>query len=126
MLTGFEEITYDLSDYEKNELLPILVRGFQKKIGPDRAVTNSIICARLKEKGCKINPARIRKLVNYIRTHGIVPGLIATSKGYYISDDPLEVGKYIASLRGRENEIQHVRKTFEVYLENLMNGTKQN
>lgn len=117
-LKGFEEITDDLSDYERYTLVDVFVRGFQKKIGKERAVTNRQIVKSLKGK-YKISDTRVRKIVNYIRTHNLLPGLIATSKGYYISQDITELKDYIQSLMGRENEIRRVRKSMVDYLKQI-------
>lgn len=82
-------------------------------MGKDKAVTNAYICQMLKSRGCKLDPARVRKLINHIRTHGMVIGLIATSDGYYIAKDKQEIESYLQSLKGRENAIRSVRVSLE-------------
>jgi hypothetical protein len=108
LLPGFEDITHELTDDER-ALLPKFIRGFRNKFGPDNAVTNKQIIAGFKASGTKISDARVRKIINYIRTHDIVPGLVATSKGYYVTRDPMTIKKYIQSLDARIREIQRVR-----------------
>lgn len=108
MLPGFEDITHELTDDER-ALLPKFIRGFRNKFGPDNAVTNKHIIAGFKASGTKISDARVRKIINYIRTHDLVPGLVATSKGYYVTRDPMTIKKYIQSLDARIREIQRVR-----------------
>jgi len=108
LLPGFEDITHELTDDEK-ALLPRFVKGFRNKLGPDNAVTNKQVIAGFKASGTKISDARVRKIINYIRTHDLVPGLVATSKGYYVTRDPMTIKKYIHSLDCRIREIQRVR-----------------
>jgi uncharacterized protein YutE (UPF0331/DUF86 family) len=115
MLAGFEDITYELDEYELNTLLPVFVKGFNSHKGKANPITNAEIIELLKSKYI-INPARVRKIVNYIRNKNLIVGLIATSKGYYISVDPEEVQKYIKSLTGRENEIKRIREKMQEYL----------
>lgn len=120
MLNGFEFYTSDLSDYEKDVLLPLFVSGFRDKVGREKAVTNKEIIAKLKPKGFKISDARVRKLINHIRNHNLVPGLIATSEGYYVSRDQSEVNRYIESLAGREKAIARIKRGFQEYAKTLV------
>lgn len=53
----------------------------------------------------EISGSRLRKLCNFIRTRGMIP-LIATSKGYYCSNDPDEISKQIQSLNERADAIR--------------------
>ena len=109
MITNFENETHELNDYERDVLLPLLVKGLRTKVGKQNAVTNKQICKALKEQGYKINDARVRKLVQYIRVNHIVHLVIATSKGYYLATTKDEVEKYIKSLTERLNAIQETR-----------------
>ena len=110
MINGFPEETKPLTDYEQNELLPIIVRGLSIAVGEGKAVTSMHICKRLKEKRYKIDPPRLRKVINHIRTQGIIKGLIATSKGYYIADDRSQIILYAESLQQRIKAINQVRE----------------
>lgn len=109
MLNGFEKHTKDLNDYEKNTLLPIMCRCFEKHIGKENAVTNSVICEKMNSKGYeKLSEARVRKIINYIRTKNLVPRLMASGNGYYITNNPSELKDYIESLIGRKEAIEGV------------------
>lgn len=120
MIQGFEEQTEPLTDYEEGTLLPAMIRGLRTKIGADAAITNKEMVSKLKEKGYNISDARVRKVINYIRMRQLVPGLVASSSGYYISNDPAEIRKYIESLRGRENAMKLLIVSFERYLDQLV------
>ena len=117
MLKGFEVQTEPLTEYEENELLPIIILGFTDKQGKEKAVTNSHICKRLKSQGYKIDSARLRKIINHIRVKNLVIGLMATSNGYYIADTKNELKDYIESLKGRENAIKAVRVAIELQMQ---------
>ncbi len=110
MIKNFEKETHPLTDYELGILLPVLVRGLITKKGHDRAVTNGYIVATLKSE-YKITEARVRKIINHIRTHDLVPGLIATSEGYFIAETEAELVEYEESLKGREDAIREVRQS---------------
>lgn len=118
MLTGFEDITYELTDTEK-ELVPIFLKGFQKHIGKRNAITNNEIIKRLSIKYKNITEARVRKIINYIRNEGLLPGLAAFSGGYYITNDANDIRRYIQSLAGRENAIHKVKNSMIRYLKEL-------
>ena len=102
MIKGFDQQTQPLSEYEENVLLPVILQGLN-------AVTNRTIVMRLSVAGYKIDEARCRKLINHIRTTDILPGLIATSGGYFLAENEAELLDYEESLLGRENAIKEVR-----------------
>jgi hypothetical protein len=108
MIKGFDRETQPLTEYEVGVLLPLLVKGLQTKLGHESAVTNKHIVTALKGT-CKLNEARVRKIINHIRTNDLVPGLIATSEGYFIATTEAELLEYEESLKGREDAIREVR-----------------
>lgn len=116
MIQGFAPQTEPLTDYERDTLLPVICRGLSNKIGEARAVTNATITKAMKGAGYQLNEARVRKIINHIRTRGMVRWLIATSKGYYIATSSQDVENYIDSLRGREDAIRAVRQAMEQQL----------
>jgi hypothetical protein len=108
MIKNFENETQPLSEYEKNVLLPLLIRGLETKKGNKNAVTNKYIVSALKPT-YNMNEARVRKIINHIRTNDLIPGLIATSEGYFIAETEAELLEYEESLKGREDAIRAVR-----------------
>lgn len=116
MLNGFQIQTEPLTDYERNTLLPVICRGLVTKVGEAKAITNAAITKAMKGAGYQLNEARVRKIINHIRTTGLIKWLIATSKGYYIATSRQEMEDYIGSLRGRELAIRAVRKSMESQL----------
>lgn len=119
MIIGFEDLTYDLTEIEQQVLLPIIIRGLLKKNGKEHAVTNKSIVAGMEKRGYKITDIRVRKIINYIRVKNLIPGLLASSKGYYVSTDPQEVAKYIQSLRERNNQVERIIEVMQQYLNTL-------
>ena len=119
MLNGFEKQTKKLNDYEKDVLLPIMVKCLQRKVGKENAITNAVMCEKMNERGYQITESRVRKIINYIRTQWLVPRLMATNAGYYVTNDECELRAYIASLKGREDAIRAMRHAVEEQLEEL-------
>ena len=113
MIQGFEEYTAPLTDYEREALRPRLVHYLSLCNGAANAVKNGTIVRHLRYYGCRATEARVRKLINHIRIHALVPCLVASSRGYYVTDDPEELDKFIASLAGREDAIRAVRVSME-------------
>ena len=111
MITNFEKETHELTDYERNTLLPIIVKGLSTKVGKGEAITNKAICNAMETIGHKLHDARLRKLIHHIRAHDLILNLIATSKGYYIATNPQEVQDYIKSLTERINSIEFIRQS---------------
>lgn len=108
MISGFEDETRPLDDFEK-KLLPSFIKGLEKHIGRSNPVTSKqMISGILATKKVEIGGARVRKIINHIRINGLVPRLMATSIGYYIEYDDNELIKYIRSLNQRAKAIQAV------------------
>jgi hypothetical protein len=120
MIAGFEEQTEPLSEYETSQLLPLITSGLKSKQGAASAITNKAICTALRSRGLKISEARVRKIINHIRKHDLIPCLIATSKGYYITHDRAELETYIQSLKSREDAIRQVRHSMQGWLSQQM------
>ena len=118
-VTNFEEHTHELTS-EEMEILPIVVHGFRnyKKDSPIKA---ELIVTRLNEylvgRGFKtrMTQPRLRKMVNYIRTNGIIP-LIATSHGYFTSDCKETIQDQIQSLYERANSIERCANGLRKFL----------
>jgi hypothetical protein len=122
MLNGFEKYTHDLTDAEK-ELVPVFMNGFKTKIGKQNAVTNKEIVSKLSRK-YKISDARVRKIINYIRNENLIPGLVASSEGYYITRDPVDLKRYIESLDGREKAIRRIKQATINFLQKIQGGAQ--
>ena len=63
----------------------------------------------MKAQNYRIDAPRLRKVINHIRTNDLLPGLVATSEGYYLATSETELMDYEDSLRGREEAIKAVR-----------------
>lgn len=109
MIKNFERETNPLTEYEKEELVPLVVQVFQHCKGKKYVLSNKNFISRW-GGGYKINPARLRKVLNYVGNTGKIKGLIATSKGYYVAQSRQELEDYINSLQGREDAIKELRK----------------
>jgi len=109
MIKGFNSETAPLTEYEENVLLPLVLRGLKTKIGKENAVTNRTIVQRLNIAGYTVTEPRIRKLIRHIRMTDLLPGLIATSGGYFLATSEAELLDYEQSLIGREDAIKQVR-----------------
>lgn len=118
MLPGWENYTADLTKIELSAL-PQIIRGLSARVDEKNAVTNKKIVEGMKTRGIVLTDARIRKIINHIRIYDLVPGLVASSKGYYVTKEIKDIDRYIESLKGRENAIRHVRESMENYLKQL-------
>ena len=121
-LLRFEPETTKLTEYEL-KLVPIVVNILKSKMGRENAITNKHLVNRMNTLGfSSMTPERVRKLINHIRIYDLLDCLVASSKGYYISNDEKEMSDYIDSLRGREEAIRAVRLALEAQLGRLEEG----
>ena len=110
MINNFEEHTAKLNTYESEVIVPALAEILKDRIGASAALNNGRLCSILEERGFHtLNPSRIRKCINHIRTHGLVPHLIAGNGGYYCASSIAEVERYIESLDQRASAIIAVK-----------------
>lgn len=115
MIIGFEEETKPLTE-EEHKLLPEFVRCLQKYTGKKNAITNKSIREGYWRKGIKLSDSRIRKIINHIRLHNMVPKLCANSRGYYIAQNNEELQEYVNGLRQRVGAIKAILTTLEEQL----------
>ena len=125
MIKGFDNETEPLTEYERDVLVPVMIRGLISKVGKERAVTNKYIVSCMKKQDYKISDARVRKVINFIRTNDLVPCLIATSDGYYIAESEKELLDYEESLLGREDAIRAVRLSINRQRKQKYGGQQQ-
>lgn len=124
MIKNFERETSPLSDYERDELVPLVVQVLQHCKGKKYALSNKNFISRW-GSGYKLNPARFRKVVNHVRNKGLIKGLMATSKGYYIAQSRQELEDYIKSLQGREDAVKELRKNMTKQMNKLFPVKKE-
>jgi len=119
MITNFEYITRELTD-EECKLVPILIKGFSTKTKETAVKAPEIVEAINKQADKfglknKFSEVRLRKIVNFIRSEGILP-LMATSNGYYCTDDREEIRSQIDSLTQRAEAIMVSANGLKKYL----------
>jgi len=97
-----------LTEEEKNmipKLIKVLLKtGPRKKIYSDQLIRG--INERLVEFGLtnKFSGVRLRKVINFMRSEGILP-VLSSRRGYYVSYDEEELLQNIKSLRERASSI---------------------
>ena len=119
MIKTFEEHTSELTA-EEMQILHLVVNGFRqyKKNNP---IKSELIVTRmnqyLQNNGYKIKMTgvRLRKMVNYIRSNGLIP-LIATSQGYFTSYCKQTILEQITSLQERANSIERCAQGLKKFL----------
>jgi len=109
MITGFEQYTAELSDYERDTLLPAVMRGMESKRGRENAISNKSAITKMKSVGYEITEPRFRKIMHVIRVSGMMPGIVADSNGYYIAVTNDEWEKYLDSIAERSKHIMSLR-----------------
>ncbi len=112
MIIGFPEQTKELNQAEIEIAKDLIMRLKRFNVGKKNVITGDKITAYYNRHGHQIKGPRLRKIINFIRTHQLVKNLIANSDGYYISNDSKEIDDYILSLNQRINSIIQVRNSF--------------
>lgn len=125
MIKNFEEFTIELTPTE-HRLVPMMVDRFKTKRGIKTVVTAETMIAKIHESfGVKLKEPRVRKIIQYIRVNNLVPGLIATSRGYYTAETTAEINDWIESLKAREFAIRQIREVAENHVFLMQNKNQQ-
>jgi hypothetical protein len=115
MIKNFEKITSELTDKEK-ELVHPIIEGFKRYTKENPIKAQDVVLRFNSYRNSRdLTEPRLRKIVNFIRTNGMLP-LIATSNGYYVSTDPQEIQDQIKSLIQRSNAILNCANGLQKFL----------
>ena len=118
MLKNFEKITVELTPTEL-EYVEFLGQWFMANQGKKNTLKNGDIANLINRMFSKNIPEpRVRKVVQFLRTNGL-PNIIATSNGYFYSEDTKEIEAWIVSLKQREAAIRDIREKAERQVEIL-------
>lgn len=110
MITNFEDYTAMLTTYERDMVVPILINELKTRIGAKYAIRNRDLCKMFAVRGYQgVTEPRVRKCINYIRVHGLVPHLIANNRGYFCATSIEQAERYIDSLDQRAKAIWAMR-----------------
>lgn len=119
MIKGFEEYTGELSEYEEEFILPLIHDILCNAVGKGNAITNKELVDKLRFVDMKTSGPRIRHMIHILRVSDTISQLIATSDGYYITNDVEELRNYLQSLTDRIKTISAVRRAIENQLNNF-------
>lgn len=125
MISNFERDTVRLSGYEKNELMPAVIEKLKTCVGKRKVITNKKLI-RQHLGYYVVDPARLRKVINYIRNNNLISGLVATSRGYYIAENREELEQYVKSLQGRIAAITTIRNSVMQQMDELFPTEQKN
>lgn len=78
------------------------------KAAKGKITNNDLRAIMMAKHQIHLSQIQMRKIINYIRTEGIVKNLAADWEGYWIEKDTLKVMKYIKSLELRAKSIMNV------------------
>jgi hypothetical protein len=112
MIENFEDITSPLSEDELR-ILPYIVAGLERRTSNNPVTSKEIVDSMNRnlakyqynvDKRFRMTGARLRKMINYLRVKSVLC-VIATSEGYFTTDDPAIIEKNIRSLEERAGAI---------------------
>ena len=107
MISNFERDTVRLSGYEKNELMPVVIEKLKTCVGKRKVITNKKLI-RQHLGYYVVDPARLRKVINYIRVNGIIPCVASSNKGFFVASNEIEISECISTLEALADSIQEV------------------
>ena len=121
MLTGFEEITKDLTLAEKEQARHAWKYITEASKRGMNAPNNHIALHIKKATGKKPSAALVRKMIAWMHTEGHLQNLIATGSGYRIAKTEQELRDYHESQSQRINAINARKQAVERDLTHFLN-----
>jgi hypothetical protein len=121
MIKNFEDYTAEIDESE----LPVMkavVAGLKLRQHKSQAITAQAITDAINTKMALPKPfttVRLRKIINYIRSHGVLP-VVSTGRGYYVSYDSQEVADAVESLMQRAHAISNAANGMKRFLSPAM------
>lgn len=120
MIKTFKKQTKPLTQKELEAVEFICNYLKTQAVGKENVKDNKRISIILKYNSkmqCNFKEARIRKILNHIRINNLVKNLVASGKGYYISNSRAEVRDYLMEqLRGRAEAIAKLFNSYDFTL----------
>ena len=122
----FEPETTKLTEYEL-KVVPIVVNILKSRLGRENAITNKHLVNKMNALGfSSMTPERVRKLINHIRMYDLLDCLVASSKGYYISNDEKEMSDYIDSWEAEKRPSVRLDLLLKLNLQDLKKDNNNN
>jgi|GEM_PF-1385247 len=126
MSTGilFKSIIDEVTDLEKQEIIPAVCDVLSYTHTGNR-ITGSRIVSMLQARGYFSSGPRLRKMINYIRTHNLCAQrvVVAAGNGYYLTADRHEVQDQIDGLNSRIDSMRAVVDALLAQKQNLERNT---
>jgi DNA mismatch repair ATPase MutS len=105
-LKGFEDITHELSPFEREKVVPMLHGVLSNHKGKASAIKNEVLREMIFERfGKKIHEPRIRKIAEYMRQSQMLECLVAGRHGYFVATTPEEVDEWLDVMKQRRNAL---------------------
>jgi hypothetical protein len=138
VIKNFENETQPLTEWEKVNILPMMITGLLTKRGKEMIITNTEMCKGinkvLKGNGVTnytLNGPRVRKFINHIRCNRLITGytnekkefvpafICAGSNGYWLESTYTLVADYIQGVQGRIDAMVGIVETGKLALEDI-------
>lgn len=101
MISGYEDFAIKVIDNDI-EIINLIVRALEVRIGDSNAITNKSMRAGLYNKaGYNICDRKMRKYIQYIRAYNLISMLCSSGKGYWVAKDKEEFIKSREAFRMR-------------------------
>lgn len=110
MIKTFEDYTIDISEVQKEKIVPRIITFMQNYcVGEENAITSEQLVKKIQDSGLAISDVTLRRCIKYIQFHNLCKWIVATQKGFFHTRDKVTVQRQIDSLIERENAIRQVR-----------------
>ena len=95
-----------MNDYERDVLVPLVCDLLMRAQG--LPLSSMTIAEEIRKTGHAASTRQVRRCVNHIRVHGIIPCVASSPKGFFVASNDSEISECIGTLESLADAIQEV------------------
>lgn len=94
-----------INDYERDVLVPLVCDILRNAPWSMSALS---IAEAIRRQGHPASTRQVRRVINHIRVHGIIPCVASSPKGFFVASNESEISECIGTLESLADAIQEV------------------
>ena len=108
--------TKRMNDYEMDVLVPLVCDMLMRADG--LPLSSMAIAEEIRRTGHVASTRQVRRVINHIRVHGLIPCVASSPKGFFVASNESEMSECIGTLESLAEAIQEVIEALRAQMYN--------
>lgn len=108
--------TKRMNDYERDVLVPLVCDLLMQAGG--LPLSSMRIAEAIRRTGHVASTRQVRRVINHIRVHGLIPCVASSPKGFFVASNESEISECIGTLESLADAIQEVIEALRAQMYN--------